>query len=824
VRPATHRNASHDRAAISENERDVVAAANHLDAWRVFWGAFWNTLQEPPAENVRSRWPVVLSGLLLAGIGLAGARLLAGLAAVRAYRTKTRRVQDGALLDLLAIVRAELGCRTEIELRESPRIASPATVGWRHPLILLPLGWRGWSDEERRAILAHEVAHVERGDYLVWLVAQISLALHFYHPLVYWLAGRLRAEQEMAADSRGALVLGGRRAYLQTLARIALREDSGRMSWALRPFLPTSKTFIRRIEMLRNSTERPYKPITFSGRLLVATLLAGLALLIAGVRGPESGLATVAIGAEESKQATSEETNLALVPDAPLALVELRPAEILSRPGAAPLVKMLKEHKFDEQLGLSFDELSSVVAVMSAPPSPSNREPFQRVILRSKNAHDFAQFVRKVLPNAVDVAFAGRTYSKSAQAAERGGPAYLVLDDRTLVYAATETELREMIIDSTQPRSPSWRDQWKQAARGELNVMVDMRQVHKLVDHETANAVPGTPQGALLASLAAVSPLWEQSDRLMVSTDLDSGLGLSATIVCSSADAAERVKRTVDALLTLASNGIEKARQQMPNRPPQEAALISMVLTVGESLIRSAQVAREGSVVRVTSSASDVAGVSAVAAVLLPAAAQAREAARRAQSINNMKQIGLAMHMYYDAHKRLPPAVLLGPDGKTPHSWRVALLPYLDQQQLYQEYHLDEPWDSVNNRKVLAKMPAVYRHPSDSTKSSDAAYFVLTGPDTLFSGAEGKTFVEVTDGTSHTILSVEAKRDIPWTKPEDIPYDADQPLPALGGWLDGEAFEVGMADGSVRMVSNKIDEKMWRALVTPSGGESPVGF
>src|SRR5690606_21843437 len=97
-----------------------------------------------------------------------------------------------------------LNCRATVEPRESHEINSPATIGWRRPLLLLPLDWRSWTIDERRVVIAHELAHVARGDYLTWLIAQASLALHFYHPLVHWLAGRLRVEQEMAADSLGA--------------------------------------------------------------------------------------------------------------------------------------------------------------------------------------------------------------------------------------------------------------------------------------------------------------------------------------------------------------------------------------------------------------------------------------------------------------------------------------------------------------------------------------------------------------------------------------------------------------------------------------------
>ena len=113
--------------------------------------------------------------------------------------------------------------------------------------------FRSWTAEERRAVLAHEIAHVVRNDFLAWIFAQIGLVFHFYHPLVHWLAGRLRLEQELAADAAAAAVSGGQQAYLKMLAELALRQPDRPLSWPARTFLPTRRTFLRRIEMLRDS-------------------------------------------------------------------------------------------------------------------------------------------------------------------------------------------------------------------------------------------------------------------------------------------------------------------------------------------------------------------------------------------------------------------------------------------------------------------------------------------------------------------------------------------------------------------------------------------
>lgn len=200
------------------------------------------------------------------------------------------------------------------------------------------------------------------------------------------------------------------------------------------------------------------------------------------------------------------------------------------------------------------------------------------------------------------------------------------------------------------------------------------------------------------------------------------------------------------------------------------------------------------------------------------------EAAFRSQSMTNLKQLAIAIYNYIDDHKHFPPAVVLGPDGKTPHSWRIEILPFLhaEGKQLYDQYNLNEPWDSDNNKKVLLQMPAVFRSPQDNEKSFHTSYFAVTGPQTMFADAKGTRFEQVTDGLANTVMLVETKADIPWTKPADVEVDADKELPKLGGWAVG-GFVVGLANGDAKFLSNKTHEDFLRGVFSKAGGE-PVGF
>jgi hypothetical protein len=221
---------------------------------------------------------------------------------------------------------------------------------------------------------------------------------------------------------------------------------------------------------------------------------------------------------------------------------------------------------------------------------------------------------------------------------------------------------------------------------------------------------------------------------------------------------------------------------------------------------------------------------------LLPCATEPiRETLPIHVSGNNLKQIALAMHSYHDTHKKLPPAVIRAPNGKPLYSWRVAMLPFLEQDALYKRFKLDEPWDSAHNRKLLAERPAFYAISWPETLPGMTPYQVFTGPGTAFE-RDGLTLQhDFPDGTSNTMLVVEASDAVPWTKPSDLVYNPNGPLPPLGAGLglpsrvlcyrvgQQPGFNVCLADASVRFVLNRsIDERMLRGIITRNGGEDDV--
>ena len=192
------------------------------------------------------------------------------------------------------------------------------------------------------------------------------------------------------------------------------------------------------------------------------------------------------------------------------------------------------------------------------------------------------------------------------------------------------------------------------------------------------------------------------------------------------------------------------------------------------------------------------------------------------ESKNNLKQIALAFHNYHDASKKFPPAASTDQDGKALLSWRVHLLPYLDQAPLYKQFHLDEPWDSEHNKTLIERIPSVFVSPAhrDLAKEGKTVYLVPTGKGTMFDGKEGYSFRDIRDGESHTILAVEAHRDaaVIWTKPAELAVDFKDPWKNLKSAFGG-GFHAALCDGSVRHFKDDLKADVLAAFFTRAGEE-----
>jgi hypothetical protein len=220
--------------------------------------------------------------------------------------------------------------------------------------------------------------------------------------------------------------------------------------------------------------------------------------------------------------------------------------------------------------------------------------------------------------------------------------------------------------------------------------------------------------------------------------------------------------------------------------------------------------------------------------------------AQRLKSLGNLKQIMLAIHNYHDAYNFLP-SDIRDKDGKPLLSWRVAILPFLEQDALYRQFKLDEPWDSEHNKKLLAKMPNAYHVGFAGNDLHDTYYQVFAGPNTplhamnaVAGGAPGgpagpgiggirpvpapgaqagggNRIADITDGTSFTLGVAEMAPAVPWTKPADVPFDPKKPVKLV--LLFSNEWHVAMMDGSAHALKPDIDQQILRRLIMMNDGE-----
>ena len=300
--------------------------------------------------------------------------------------------------------------------------------------------------------------HVRGGDYLSGLWAHTCLAVHFYHPLAHWLVARLRLEQELSADVQAARLAGGNRAYLEAVARLALRRPGpleprpSASLWPARPFLPTRGTLLRRLEMLRDPNSKTLRadPLPRLGRASTIALVAVAGLVLAGLRGP--------IGELRAQQARSDKPflaefttdlgidgaahdafDLSHAPAETVAVLVVRPSIVLSRPEFKPIAGLFDPERM---LGIKADQVESVLVFVMRGfdrPGPGSEPAVFQV--RLSKPGDWADTIKRIGGDQETIQVNGLTMIRSNRTRE----AAVKLDDRTLLLGG-ETAVRSVLF------------------------------------------------------------------------------------------------------------------------------------------------------------------------------------------------------------------------------------------------------------------------------------------------------------------------------------------------------------------------------------------
>ncbi len=478
--------------------------------------------------------------------------------------------------------------------------------------------------------------------------------------------------------------------------------------------------------------------------------------------------------------------------------MEMLPVEVISAAGK-------------QEMGIDPVDIESVLVIVEPPVAGP---PGYGVVVRFSKPYQLDSILMPLAEGTTEGELNGKAYRKAQMPM---APSLYMADDQTLIVAE-DGFLRKMLANHEAP------------AEGPLRKLLDSTSTSGDV---VALAVLEPVREMLSAMLAQVPvpPPFEGVKRapsLLKAAKAEMSItgkgSASLVLLAPSEDAAGELEQLVNEMIdSVQQMALAEMAQAATGDDPIEQALAQYMQRINKRIFDSVRPVRKGTMLSVSQSgreSSQVAVIGILVALLLPAVQAAREAARRSMSVNNMKQIGLGMHNYHDRYKRFPARASFDDDGKPLLSWRVHILPFIEQQPLYEQFHLDEPWDSEHNKTLIPLMPEVYLNPSSEPGPGLATYAVPTGEGTIFDGPEGTKFRDITDGTSNTLMALEVDSDaaVIWTKPDDWEYDADDPLAGLGSAHPG-GFNVVMADASVHFISVTVDTTMFRSLLTKNGGE-----
>lgn len=528
-----------------------------------------------------------------------------------------------------------------------------------------------------------------------------------------------------------------------------------------------------------------------------------------------------------STQAESPSATQYLTPHTVAALT-VRIADAVRQPAAQNYPLEVLSAATEDFLGLPVAAIDRV-SVTIEPPMGIN--PQYVVVLNSSEPILLESFRAELTQHTVPGELLGRPLLESQQAF---APSLCLADDRTLLVGP-KLYLKRLLrgVDGTGTEL----SEAMQAEGGDENHLhgaIVMTPLKPMLDLARSQVTAETEQEAVVM-LEGISLL----KRATLAVDLSGNRSTALTVHTNDAAAADRLEELMaDGLFWFRKEfQSDEKFSELRNHPePTARAFVSYIDRMFDMQAkRMSTLRRDGDAFVIdsfapgyTSEMGATMTIGVLVALLLPAVQAAREAARRNQSMSHLKQILLALHNYAADHGHLPAQAIYAPDGTPLLSWRVAILPYLEKQALYDRFKLDEPWDSPHNRSLLGEMPEIYNDPSSIRPPTDgkADYLGVAGPAATFDGTpNGLHLAAIADGTANTLAVVQVNQaegviGVAWTKPEDYDVVANAADPAGGiRSLHPGVFLGGFADGSASAIPLDTDPDTLRKLMTADGGE-----
>jgi hypothetical protein len=313
-------------------------------------------------------------------------------------------------------------------------------------------------------------------------------------------------------------------------------------------------------------------------------------------------------------------------------------------------------------------------------------------------------------------------------------------------------------------------------------------------------------------------PLLEAESILITSNMTAEKSTMDIRVTCETKAKALEAEKSLGVVKTLGQLALSGMIQEADKKKDESQAKLVQSLRSVQEVLKTVKIGSDDR--RATASMTMNADLD-LGSIMAGLIGSPRAAAARSRTQNNLKQLAIGMHSYADANTQFPFPVSVGKKGKRLHSWRVALLPYVEQDQLFKQLKMDEPWDSEHNKAIFEKtpMPTVFAvegvtKPGDKTTHMQ----VFRGNGAMFDVLTPTKFANITDGTSNTVLIALAKKPVLWYQPDDLEFDPTK-NPKEGLLFIEGLTTMALGDGSVRAIQDTVPEATFKALITKSGGE-----
>ena len=502
------------------------------------------------------------------------------------------------------------------------------------------------------------------------------------------------------------------------------------------------------------------------------------------------------------------------IPDDAMAAIIVTPSEWLNSPMLEMFPLEIMRVQMTEQFGIDPFDIGEIRTIVSL--DPTTMQPAFGSITKLTGEIDFGK-VRAAIDAREDMVQVDghETYPMNGPP----GTVIAMIDDETL-YAGTANLLPRMLdAENGSGKLPSLLRTMNSDSGVKIAILTE--QVRPMIG-------PVAMQNAhhLAPDLQALAEIPGLIDAIKVEVGLlDSTGRLRVALIGTDEVAAQRIQSIlIDSMSAARSLGIAEMNRSLAGSgesPAMREATNAYANRIADMVMESLQPQLDGDEVAIeTQSQASFATTGVLVGLLLPAVQAARTAARRMSMSNNMKQVGLALHNYHSAFRQLPPSAITDEDGKPLLSWRVAILSFIEEQALYQQFRLDEPWDSEHNLPLSKQLPAVYSAPNTQTPPGTTVMQAVVGDDIGLRPLEKTSFRDFLDGLSNSILVMQVDPDaaVIWSKPEDLEIDMDNPMEHLGNAERG-GFHVLMGDGAVRFMTDSVDVDLLKKLLTRAGKE-----